>query len=64
LSDTIEPDTKKQVDMSDDTREYSIYDVKAVFEDGSKTTGGKINLCRAQSVYIYDDHVTFEDADR
>lgn len=62
LNDSIEPDTHTRVDMSDDTREFSIYDVKAVFEDGSKSTGGKINLCRAQSIYIYADRVTFEDA--
>lgn len=63
LNESIEPDTHTRVDMSDDTRQYSIYDVKAVFEDGSKSAGGDINLCRAQSVYIYADRVTFADSD-
>ena len=59
----IDPDTHTRVDMSDDTREYSLYDVKAVFEDGTKTTGYKINLCRAQAVYIYSDRVTYSDGE-
>ena len=61
LNSDIEPDTNTRVDMSDDTRDVSLYDVKAVFEDGTKVTGGKINLCRARSVYIYADRVTFEE---
>jgi hypothetical protein len=62
LQSPIEPDTKKHVDMTSDTRELSIYDVKAVYEDGTKTVGTKINLCRATGVYIYADHVEFSDA--
>ena len=47
------------VDMSDGTRSTSLYDVKAVFEDGSKSEGYKINLCRARTIHIYRDEVTF-----
>ena len=61
LSDDIEPDMHTRVDMSEDTREVSMYDVKAVFDGGGMVTGGNINLCRARSVYIYNDRVTFSD---
>jgi hypothetical protein len=57
----IEPDTTKRINMSSDTRNVSLYDVRAIFDDGTKIEGGKINLCRAQRVNIYDDHVTFSE---
>lgn len=62
LNDSIEPDTSIPVDMSDDNRNNSIYDVKAVFDDGTKIEGYKINLCRAALINIYDDKVTYVDA--
>lgn len=62
LSGDIEPDTDLPVDMSDDSRNVSLYDVKAVFEDGSKTEGYKVNLCRAAQINIYDDKVTYIDS--
>lgn len=55
----VEPDMSRRINMSADTRDVSLYDVRAIFDDGTKVIGGKINLCRAQSVYIYDDSVTF-----
>lgn len=61
--DPIEPDTKSPIDMSDDDREVSLYDVKAVFDDGSKSVGGNINLCRATAIYIYSNKVTYDEAD-
>ena len=57
----IEPDTYKRINMSSDDRDVSLYDVRAVFDDGTKIEAGKINLCRAQSVYFYNDHVTFSE---
>ena len=62
LSDksSIEPDTSWRINMESDTRDLSLYDVKAVLEDGTKVEGGRINLCRATKVYIYDDRITFE----
>jgi hypothetical protein len=60
-TNSIEPDTYKRINMSADTRDLSLYDVKAVFDDGSNVSGGKINLCRARSVYVYDDRVTYSD---
>ena len=61
LSNTtsIEPDTYTRINMSSDTRNVSLYDVKAVFDDGSNVEASKINICRAQGVYIYSDHVTY-----
>jgi hypothetical protein len=55
----IEPDTYKRINMSGDTRNLSLYDVRAVLDDGTRVQGGKINLCRAQSVHIYSDRVTY-----
>lgn len=55
----VEPDTSRRINMSADSRDLSLYDVRAIFDDGTKVVGGKINLCRAQSVYIYDNSVTF-----
>lgn len=55
----VEPDMTRRINMSADTRDVSLYDVRAIFDDGTKVVGGKINLCRAQSVYIYDDSVTY-----
>jgi hypothetical protein len=60
-TNAIEPDTYKRINMSADTRQLSIYDVKAILDDGSNITGGKINLCRAQNIYIYADRVTYSD---
>jgi hypothetical protein len=60
-TNAIEPDTNKRINMSEDSRQLSLYDVKAVFDDGSNVEGGKINLCRARAVYIYDDRVTYSD---
>jgi hypothetical protein len=62
LTGDIEPDTSLPVDMSDDTRNVSLYDVKAVYDDGTKTEGYKINLCRAAQINIYDDKVTYIDS--
>jgi hypothetical protein len=62
LRSDVEPDTKIPVDMSDDNRNNSLYDVKAVFDDGTKSEGYKINLCRAAQINIYDDKVTYIDA--
>jgi hypothetical protein len=59
LSGDIEPDTSLPVDMTSDTRNNSLYDVKAVFDDGTKSEGYKINLCRARSIHIYVDKVTY-----
>ena len=59
-SSSIEPDTSWHINMESDDRDLSLYDVKAVFEDGTKVVGGKINLCRATKVYVYDDRITYE----
>jgi hypothetical protein len=59
-SSSIEPDTSWRINMESDTRDLSLYDVKAILDDGTKVEGGKINLCRATKVYIYDDRVTYE----
>jgi hypothetical protein len=56
---SVEPDMNRRINMSADTRDVSLYDVRAIFDDGTKVVGGKINLCRAQSIYIYDSSVTF-----
>lgn len=61
LRDDIEPDTHARIDMSADTRPNSMYDVKAVFDGGDHSEGGNINLCRARSIYIYNDKVTYAD---
>lgn len=60
-TNSIEPDTYKNIDMSADTRDLSLYDVKAIFDDGTYVQGGKINVCRARSVYVYDDRITYSD---
>ena len=59
-SSSIEPDTQWRINMQSDTRDLSLYDVKAVLDDGTKVEGGKINLCRATKVYVYDDRITYE----
>lgn len=56
---SVEPDTYKRINMTSDTRDVSLYDVKAVFDDGTNVSAGKINLCRTRNVYIYADRVTY-----
>jgi len=63
LNGDIEPDTGIPVNMASDDRNYSLYDVKAVFDDGTKQEGYKINLCRAATINIYDDKVTYIDSE-
>jgi len=57
---TIEPDTSWHINMSADDRDFSLYDVKALLDDGSKVVGASINICRATKVYVYNDHVSYE----
>lgn len=58
---SIEPDTYKRINMSGDTRNLSLYDVRAVLDDGTRIQGGKINLCRAQAVHFYTNRVTYSE---
>ncbi len=47
------------VDMSSDTRDYKLYDVKAVFSNGAVISGGKIPICAAVNVHIHASGVTY-----
>jgi hypothetical protein len=58
---SIDPDMNKRINMSADNRDVSLYDVKAILDDGTKVVGGKINLCRARAIYIYGDRVTYSE---
>ena len=57
--DTIDSGTSKVIDMSADTRDLKLYDVKAVFSNGAVVSGGKIPICRAVQVHIHGDHVSY-----
>ena len=57
---SIEPDTSWHINMEADNRDFSIYDLKAVMDDGTKVEGASINICRATKVYVYTDHVSYE----
>lgn len=47
------------VDMSSDTRDFKLYDVKAVFSNGQVITGGRIPICTAVHVHIHASGVTY-----
>lgn len=47
------------IDMSGDTRDYKLYDVKAVFSNGAVITGGKVPICSALHVHIHASGVTY-----
>lgn len=49
----------KLVDMSSDTRDLKLYDVKAVFSNGQVVSGGKIPICSAVHVHIHAGSVTY-----
>lgn len=47
------------VDMSSDTRDFKLYDLKAVFSNGAIITGGKIPICSAVHVHVHASGVTY-----
>ena len=47
------------VDMSSDTRDFKLYDLKAVFSNGAVITGGKIPICSAVHVHVHASGVTY-----
>jgi hypothetical protein len=47
------------IDMSADTRDFKLYDVKAVFSNGAVITGGKIPICSAVHVHVHASGVTY-----
>lgn len=61
LSNTtaVQPNTSRLINMKADTRSYTLYDVRAILSDGTKVTGGQINMCLAHGVYVYGGRITY-----
>ena len=56
---TLDSGKSTVIDMSRDTRDLKLYDVKAVFSNGAVITGGQIPVCKAERVYIHASGVTY-----
>ena len=58
-NDALDPNEKYGIDMSKDDRDDRLYDVKAVFDDGTKVVSVRLNLCRIADIAVYDHKVTY-----
>ncbi|MDE2481105.1 MAG: hypothetical protein KGN02_02815 [bacterium] len=58
-SDSLEPGLRDGIDMKSDQRHYSLYDIKAVFADGTKVEGARFNLCRVAYIGVYNHKVMY-----